>query len=160
MKVNKTTNVGVQQKQMVDGVMRCQLNKGIRNLLKSKSQIHKKVKRQPLGEVNSNLVGKVDDTQSSILKDQMIMKQMYDDSDDQEEVEQETHINILVNANNYTDNASSCMINNLRDAPLQGDDDSAPMPEMPSCKDGSTSQCDISKSKFSVLPKKPLNQRI
>ena len=84
---------------------------------------------------------------------------MYDNSDDQEEVEQETHINILVNENNYTDNPSSCMINNLF-APLQGDDDSAPMPEMPTCKDGSTSQCDFSKSKFSVLPKKLLNQRI
>ena len=39
-------------------LVRCQLNKGIRSLLKSKSQTNynrKTNKRQPLGEVNSNV---------------------------------------------------------------------------------------------------------
>ena len=77
--------------------MQCQLNKGIRNLLKSKSQTRiVKVKRQPLGEVNSNLVklaaadAKIDLNNRS----------------NGQEVSEEAHINILATANNFLDNTS------------------------------------------------------
>ena len=130
--------------------MRCQLNKGIRNLLKSKSQSnYRKVsKRQPLGEFNNN------------VESTMINQPPNTDKVDAIPAENDTtHINILAHANNFLDNTSL----NLHNAPLQGDDDSAPMPEMPTCLASKSNDATVPglNSDFSKLPNfKPLNKKI
>ena len=78
--------------------MRCQLNKGIRNLLKSKSQSnYRKVnKRQPLSEVNNNVADSTVSNQTP-NPDQANVEPAGEDA---------THINILAHANNFLDNTS------------------------------------------------------
>ena len=78
-----------------------------------------------------------------------------------EVAENATHINILAHANNFLDNTS---LNTLHhNAPLQGDDDTAPMPEMPTCLASNSYDVTLASSNTHVakLPNfKPLNQKI
>lgn len=139
-------------KQASNGVMRCQLNKGIRNLLKSKSQSnYRKVnKRQPLGEVNNNVADSTVSNQTP-NPDQANVEPAGEDA---------THINILAHANNFLDNTS---LNLHHNAPLQGDDDTAPVPEMPTCLASNSYDVTLASPNTHVakLPNfKPLNQKI